>query len=353
MRCFLIMGMLLSFMPILAQESNQYLSGMLNYGNVILHSQELRPIGASYPIGISIDYGKHQSTQKVWNVCNCYPRSGVSLTFWDFDNPDVLGYGFSGMYFIQPVFGAKNRISFSLRAAAGLSYQTKPHDEVSNPDNLSYSTYLAIPLQLGVAAHYKLNDQWTLDLQGVLNHISNGGLNEPNKGINWPTVGLGVSRYLSAPHFKDRAKNDWHETVNELNRFDVSTFTTYHSPSSGKYTFSWGVEGKYVQRVSRLSNLSVGAEYFFDNQRAETTFDGLEIHGHNLGLAIGHEFALGRVLFAQQFAVYLIKPESQKNDVFQRYTLVYRINEKLNAGIGLKSHGHIADFGDFRVGINF
>ena len=213
MRSLTTIILLFSFLKINAQERSRYLSGMLNYGNVILHSQEVRPIGPSNPIGFNLDYGIHKSSQKAWDACNCYPRSGVSLSFWDFDNPDVLGYGITGMYYIQPVFGAKNRLSFSLRAAAGLSYQSQPHDKEDNPDNLSYSTYLAFPLQLGVAAHFKINESWTMDLQGVLNHISNGGLNEPNKGINWPTIGLGVSRYFTVPEFKDRAKNNWHEMV--------------------------------------------------------------------------------------------------------------------------------------------
>ena len=345
--------LLMSMLKLHAQENSRYIGGMLSYGNVILHSQELRPIGQSFPLGITVDYGTHKNSQKAWDACNCYPRAGVAISFWDFDNREVLGYGLTGMYYIQPVFGARNRLSFSLRAAAGISYLSRPYDEESNPDNLSYSTHLAIPLQLGLAAHFKLNPQWTLDLQGVLNHLSNGGLKEPNKGINWPTLSLGVSRYFKTPEFKDRTRNDWHETVNELDRFDLTTFTTYHSPNSGKYVFSWGLEGKYLRRISRLSNLSVGSAYFFDNQRAKTNLDGVEVSGHGLGVAIGHEFVLGRILFAQQFAAYLLKPASQKNDVYQRYTLVYRINERINAGVGLKSHGHVADFGDFRVGMNF
>ena len=91
----------------------------------------------------------------------------------------------------------------------------------------------------------------------------------------------------------------------------------------------------------------------YDNQKAEVTSDGVAIKGDNLGLAFGHEFVLGRILFSQQFAVYLIKPESQKNDVYQRYNMVYRINDRINVGVGMKSHGHVADFGDFRIGMSF
>jgi len=204
-----------------------------------------------------------------------------------------------------------------------------------------------------VVAHYRFNGNWTIDLQAVLNHISNGGLSEPNKGINWPTLSLGFSRYFTVPLFENRAKTDWDKATSDLNRYDISTFTTYHSPSSRTLIFSWGLEAKYLRRVSRLSNLSVGSEYLFDNQKVSRSQEGLESDGHNLGLAIGHEFVLGKILFAQQFAFYLIKPESQLNDVYQRYTIVYRINERLNAGVGLKSHGHVADFGDFRLGVSF
>ena len=347
-RYYLLILLTIAYSLVYAQDYTRYLSGQINYGSIILHSQELRPIGASYPLGLSIDYGKHKSSQKVWDVCNCYPRSGVSFTFWDFDNREVLGFGFTSMYYIQPVFGAKNRLSFSLRAAAGLSYQSKPYHEENNPNNLSYSTYWGIPLQLGLATHFRLNEAWTIDLQGVLNHISNGGLEEPNKGINWPTLSIGLSHYFSSPEFKDRAKSDWNKNDFDLNRFDLSTFTTYHSPSSGAYIFSWGVESKYLRRVSRLSNLSLGTEYLFDNQKTGSNKDG-----HTLGMAIGHEFILGKILFAQQFAAYLIKPDAQMNDVYQRYTLMYRINQQLSAGVGLKSHGHVADFGDFRIGWSF
>jgi len=353
MRGLLIIVLLHSGFSVKSQDYSRYLSGRLDYGKIILHSQELRPIGNSYPIGFSLDYGKHKSSQKAWDACNCYPKSGISLSFWDFDNREVLGYGITSMYYIQAVFGARRKFNFSIRAAGGVSFQSEPYDELKNPDNLSYSTYWGIPLQLGLSAHFWINERWTVDAQGVLNHLSNGGLKEPNKGINWPTISLGFSRYFTVPEFPERQRRDWRNTETDLDRFDLSTFTTYHSPSSGSYVFSWGLETKYLRRVSRLSNLSLGSEYLFDNQRAETTAEGIKFEGHHLAIALGHEFILGKILFAQQFAVYLIKPKSQKNDVYQRYTIMYRISDKLSAGVGLKSHAQVADFGDFRMGISF
>jgi len=137
MRFCLLFILMFSCTWVNAQDYTRYLSGQINYGSIILHSQELRPIGASNPVGISLDYGKHKSSQKAWDACNCYPRSGVSLTIWDFDNREVLGYGVTSLYYIQPVFRADQRFSFSIRAAAGVSVQ-------SNTTKKKIPTILAI-----------------------------------------------------------------------------------------------------------------------------------------------------------------------------------------------------------------
>jgi hypothetical protein len=39
------------------------------------------------------------------------------------------------------------------------------------------------------------------------NHISNGGIKEPNKGLNYPTVAGGFHYYLEAPSFAYLARS--------------------------------------------------------------------------------------------------------------------------------------------------
>ena len=58
-------------------------------GSVLIHSRELRPIEDSYPLGLELDYAWHKISQKAWESCMCYPKMGVALTYWDYDNPDV------------------------------------------------------------------------------------------------------------------------------------------------------------------------------------------------------------------------------------------------------------------------
>lgn len=336
-----------------SQSSVPYISGAYHKGFVIVHSRAVRAIEDSYPQGVQMDFGKHNTSEKIWNACNCYPRKGVSLTFWDFDNPDVLGYGLSGVFYLQPVFRADKDFSFSVRGGIGLSYQTNPHNSVSNPDNQSYSTSVAFPLELGLGFHYKLGELWQIEARMMYKHISNGGLRQPNKGINWPTAGLAISRYLRPISFPEREKTDWHLDAVDKARNDLSVFATYQEPEDGVYLVSGGLEFKHARRIARLSNISLGGEWMYDTNQAKRSEGSRRETGHHVGVALGHEFILGKFLLSQQFGVYLFRPSSRPQDVYQRYGLSYFIHSSLFVGVSLKAHGHVADFLDLRVGYSF
>lgn len=335
------------------QEVSKYFSARAHAGFVIVHSRAVRAVEDSYPIGMELDYGFHNTSEKSWANCNCYPKSGLTISLWNFDNPAVLGYGITAMYYLQPVFRADRDFSFSIRGGFGLSYQSNPYDAESNPDNLSYSTYFAFPLQLGLGFNYKLSAQWQLELNAVYNHISNGGLKQPNKGINWPSAAIGVTHYFDAISFPEREKSDWRLNSGKRTRTDITIFATYHEPVDGYYLLSGGFDIKRARRVGRLSNLTFGLEWMYDTYRTKLGEPDEDPSGNHLGTAIGHEFILGRFLFGQQFGYYIYHPESRPEDFYQRYSLVYRASSDWAFGFALKAHGHVADFIDLRLALSF
>lgn len=322
----------------------------LHQGTVLVHSRHVRPIANSYPRGIEANLTWQRTSEQAWQTCLCYPKMGIALTSWDYDNPQVLGWGMTGLFYIEPVFNAPQRLSFSIRAGLGLSWQSNPHDPETNPLNLSYSTAIAFPLQLGGSLYYRVSPKWTVDLLVVYNHFSNGGIREPNKGINWPSAGLGVSYYLTAPAFRQHEPTDWRARQGVASRIDVAFFTGIEQPVNHPYVFFPGIAVKYSRQFARLNAVTVGVEYYHDRP---DRYDLREVHGpvdpHKFGFAVGHEFLLGRFIFAQQFGAYLSKPYTISADVYQRYTLLYRWSPRFSLGGGLLSHGHVADFIDVRA----
>jgi hypothetical protein len=63
----------------------------------------------------------------------------------------------------------------------------------------------------------------------------------------------------------------------------------------------------------------------------------------------------GRFDFAMRYAGYLYKPEGyqEDRDFYQRDTLNYLLGKNFRIGAGLKAHGHVAEYMDFRVGWRF
>lgn len=331
-----------------------YLGLQLHKGVVLIHSQDLRPVEHSYPWGIGFDLGFHFANKKSWDGCNCYPVLGASLTLWDYNKPEILGYGVTGLFFIEPYFGAQNTVSFSFRAGFGISYQSKPFHEESNPENLSYSTYLAFPLLLGASLNIRLSKQYQLSLRANYNHFSNGGFKEPNGGINWPTVSLGVFRYFQNPDFKSYKKNNWKEKGPPAMRLDVNFFLAVKQIEYQEYTPIPGIEVKGSRQVARISALTIGLEWIYDNDALHLyKKKQLDLGGDKVSAAVGHEFLLGKFLFSQQLGFYIYKPYRAGPDVYQRYGLVYRITKWLSFGVNLKAHGSKANFLDFRLGGSF
>lgn len=351
--CWLAFSILSVSLPAQADSTQvvKVIGGRLYQGYMLIHSPELKALGRPYPRGIEVNFGWHKTSEKAWNSCNCYTKLGISSTLWNYDNPEVLGWGVANLFTLEPVFGAGNRFSLFFQAGAGISFQNRPFDAETNPDNLGYSTYVAFPLRLGLGTYIRLHPRWYLDLFAAYNHFSNGGMKEPNKGLNWPTASLGVNYYLQAPNFYKREKVPWRELGKPESRLDFALFTTYQQPNNEKLVFSVGSEIKFSRQVARINALTGGAEWFFDNGRRNLmqmdTIPG-EGQAQTLGLALGHEFILGKFLFSQQFGVYLLAPANQSADVYQRYGLIYRASRRWGFGISLKSHGHVADFLDIR-----
>ena len=322
-------------------------------GAVLIHSRDLRAIRDSYPSGLEMDLAWHKISQRSWNSCLCYPRLGIALTFWNYDNPEVLGEGITGMFYLEPVFGAANQVSFSIRAAFGLSYQNRPHDPISNPDNLSYSTYLAFPLQLGGTLHLRAGPRVLVNGTLVYNHFSNGGIREPNVGINWPSAALGIEYYLKDINFNKRKKVDWRELGPPLERLDFTLLLAFEEPERTNFLFSPGIEIKWSRQFARINAYTLGGELIYDKgTRYFIEKNGMDSSPVKGSLAAGHEFLLKKFIFSQQFGVYIYKPFEIHSNVYQRYGLVYRINSRFMAGFNMKVHGHIANFVDFRATIS-
>merc|ERR1711991_1184210 len=82
------------------------------YGYIIIHSQEIRSIQNSYPKGVELNLNWLKNSKKTWELCNCYPKVGILISYFDFDNNEILGHGINFGGFVAPSFKISNDVIF-------------------------------------------------------------------------------------------------------------------------------------------------------------------------------------------------------------------------------------------------
>ncbi len=323
------------------------------HGFIFAHSPEVENTKGSNPTGVELLFGWQRNDQKVWDLCNCFPRKGLLLAYYDYDSK-ILGSSYTAAYFLEPTYRTSKNSFFSFKAVAGLSYLTNPFDSSKNPTNRSYSTYLSGYLLLGAGLWIKLSEQWWLNVSANYQHESNGGIQQPNKGINWPTAGIALSyqqnprAYYKGPRKINKFWKDYSIRW-DLGLMGIAKRVLDENGESRRLPLL-GLHFQGSKQVGRINALTAGVEIFMDRAlRLQLKIDSVDASHVRSGVLFGHEFLLGKFIFSQRIGVYVFDQTPYFDAVYHRWGIQYRMNKKLSAGFNLQAHRHVADFIDFRM----
>jgi hypothetical protein len=340
------------------KKSPVYLGGKLHYGFIIPHYGELKEISQQNIWGFQVSASKLFINRKAWSSCNCYSRMGLAFSYFDYRNPEILGHSYNLIYFYEPYLNFKSRFRMSLRGEIGLSYLDKTYDEQTNPKNLYYSTAISGILALSLNFNYLIKDQFQLNLGMNYNHISNGGLKMPNKGMNFPTISLGLDYIINPADLKPQEKRPGLKSkpFHYYNRIFWSMRSVDADEDNEKAVKPMiGLEGGAIRGISNINGLLLGVELSYDGSYREISNRMAEDFSPVVfSIHAGHVFALGRFSFTQQMAYYVFHQlPSADNSFFQRYGMFYNVGKIVSLGFSLKAHGHVAEHMDIRVGFEF
>lgn len=331
-----------------------------HYGFIVKHSGKLGGLTKTFPWGVELDAGWQLMTEKSWQYCFCYPYAGVSFLYINFANTSVLGSSFALYPYIEPAINGDRKLFTTIRFGMGPVYLDNVFDSVSNPENLFYSSHVSFIVHADIGINYHLNKRLSLRVSANFNHISNGGIKNPNLGINYPTAAAGLEYNFYPLPYLIRLKDKSVRLISYNHRIDITVFGTGKTAVKGHERYPvYGISSSYSRVMGRQNALSVTAELTVDlADRTEIRKDSLLRNGRYvdhkyLALLAGHELILGRFNFYQQLGVYVYSPFSRKDKLYQRYGLNFSITEKVFIGINLKAHRQVADFLDFRSGISF
>jgi Lipid A 3-O-deacylase (PagL) len=330
--------------------------GRLHRGFIIPHSRAIFDVSHSNPYGLELTAQWLLSAEKYTRRAGLVARRGFSAYYFNFDNPEILGHCVSATPFIEPLIRPWKRLYASLKWGLGLAYVSKVYNAETNPGNQFFSTHLSLWATTDAHVHFKINPRWESVFGFNYNHISNAGMKEPNKGMNFPCWNAGLNYIFHPVVIRRPLKNgDWRQAPR--NFFYTSAIGTLKSavrtseyPDS-KLCVSYGILVAKGRRLSRMNGVSAGSEWVRDGfAREELDRQGSRKSALKGSLLLGHELIADRVRFTTHFGVYVFNPSGDLDPVYQRYGLFYRAGRHLLFGATLKAHRHVADVADVRVG---
>ncbi|MGY5847354.1 acyloxyacyl hydrolase [Salegentibacter sp. HM20] len=329
----------------------------LQYGTIFAHSEEVQNTSGARPIGIESIIAWQRNDAAAYALCNCYPRQGLLLAFYDYD-VEVLGKSGTAAYFLEPTYRISDAFLFSFKGAGGFSYLSNPYHSENNPGNQSYSRHISAYLLVGIGAWLQVSDKLWINPTINYQHISNGGTRQPNKGINWPTAGLALSyQPESRPWYTGVRTSDkfWKDYSPRYDFALLGSFRKSYDDSGERVRYALGgIAIQAAKQVGRLSMLSLGAEAYYDKElEVNLRRDELDASPVKAGVLVGHEFLLGRFQFSQRLGVYVFDQTPYYDRIFHRWGLQYRISHSFSAGFNLLAHRHVAEFVDFRLVYSF
>jgi len=330
------------------------------YGNLIPHRKSIQHLITAHPEGVIIGFNRKTFGDEKWQERYNYPDYGFSFHYQDMKNEtlgDMYGlYGHYNFYFFERYL--------MLRIGQGVAYTTNPYDRNTNFRNYAYGAHL-MP-----STYFMLNfnkaDIWEgLGIQAGLSfiHHSNASMKAPNTSTNTFAANVGLNyTFGRSEEYRYVSENDT-VAYSEPIRYTIAIRGGVNESDiigSGQYPY-YAFSVYADKRWSRKSAFQLGAEVFWPEYLREfIRFKSIAYPEENVdsgtdyrkvGVFIGHELFVNSISIETQAGYYAYSPFDATGKMYQRVGMKYYINNKIFAGVGLKTHGAKAEVMEFTAGI--
>ncbi|HET8855248.1 MAG TPA: acyloxyacyl hydrolase [Salinimicrobium sp.] len=343
-----------------AQEKDHY-SVELSYfyGNIIEHNTDLAHLITGHPEGIILSWNRKTYGYNQWESRFNYPDVGFSFTYQDMKNP-YLGenfglYGHMAFYFLN-----RNLV---IKIGQGLAIASNPYDHQTNYHNNAYgSRILSSTFFSGNFKKENLFYGFGFQAGLAMIHYSNADFKSPNISTNTMTVNFGLNYFIDRgieyqylPGEKSRYTEPVH--LNFALRSGVNTIGVIGSESFPFLTLAVYAD----KRLSRVSTLQGGAEFFFSGAMKEyihyqsVTFPYGDTTGEEdskrAGLFIGHQLTFNKLSLITHAGAYVYYPyKNYAERIYLRIGLQRPIYRNIFGSVTVRAHGINAEAVEFTLG---
>jgi len=342
----------------LNHQNNYSLSAIYAKGFIYAHTKSLNYLIKNYTSSFELNMNTTTNGSKLWHQIYHFPDIGLSYSYTDFGNPVQLGH--ANTIYTYILFPAIRRRYFNLsyKCAVGTAWNSEKYDLQNNRYNIVIGSKLNAYLNLNLNFDFRLSQNLKL-LAGIgMSHFSNGGTQQPNKGINIFSLQTGLRYQIrkesdiltfdSIPKFIRK---------NEFSIIYTGGLKTLEPAQTKKYFVST-VSVNAERQFSHKNRFGVGIDVFKDNSRKEYLLEEhiIDPHGKDIFYAGAHasyDLVFGNTSFTIQMGAYFWQKSKSFENVYHRFGLKYRFSEHWMANITLKTFWASADFAEWGIGYRF
>ncbi|MEM8568246.1 MAG: acyloxyacyl hydrolase [Bacteroidota bacterium] len=331
------------------------------YGGVLRYKDTMKKLEWTGLHGIELYANKLTNGRNRWERLFNYPELGVALEYYNYNVPDELGEVVSATSYLDFTLNHTKRNKWRVNIGSGFVYSSKRFDTESNPDNKAVSSRISYVARGTVHYEIMLSENYFFNFNAAFRHYSNGKLNMPNNGMNFPVFGVGI-KYIPNPTKVDFIKDTiryidrsikfnvmgaiaWREVLQEDIKHKAFSASLYLSKQITKYnSVLLGIDAFHYDRESMIRALNVYRSKFLPED-----FE-LDYDGRQLAITVGGELLIGKLSVLLQGGFYVYKPQLIYADWYQRYGFKYRVTDYLFLRTTLKAHSRTADMMEFGFG---
>lgn len=339
------------------------LEGRVYYGWTLDHHIEITPFKRHYAAyEFSVQKATHGNTR--WEYMYNYPLIGISYWYSNLGNTKALGSAHAIFPYINFPLLRKNGTNIFFRLGVGLGYLTEKFDRYKNYENLAIGSHLNGNVNLLLEIRVPLSKRLVASAGLSLVHFSNGGIKQPNYGLNMPGANVSFA-------YRPTRENPYHRKkllpILYPFEFDGRKFVNIDVDvafgiknmqsmlGSGNQYMVTAIWGNMLWPTGYKSRLGFGLDVSYDGSDKKT----LELRGvypdHNIqlvktGLNAAYELGFSRMAIMLNVGWQLTGLDTRDGYVYEKLALRFGLTENLYTALTLKANYGKADFITLGVG---
>lgn len=350
-------------------------SSSAEYGSILPTNVQLTYYDNLRYAGYSAQVLKQTTGKKDWEKLFNYPQYGIGVYGFDFLDNKKMGSPFA----VYAIYSSKikewNKLKWYYSANLGISFNSNPFDYDAAYYNTSVGSKTNMYISLGTGLYYEIGKHFDVGLNLKFNHLSNGAMKIPNKGLN------AVAPQVSLVYYPERVNPVKDEIIaskiKKYNTWEVSVFggkknVFYRGDNRDDlrlydgFDYSvYGAEAFYMRQYSAKSAYGLGLGVTKDEQYNHTMYvqDSVLYQKKRfskdhvlLSVIPTYRLMIDRLYINVGLGYYVTKKNRKYDNsaLFQRLSLQYQITDRFFASFGINAYDlHVANYLEWKLGYTF